>query len=264
MPLRRLIAIGFIGLPLAGCVVRKPQGRMPVLLIPAPQSMPDAPLIIVLPGVGDDLEDLRASGIAAAIQRGWPRADVLLVGTTLGYYLHGGMARRLQDEIILPARVRGYRDIWLAGASMGGMGALLHARRYPGEVSGMVLLAPYMGDTRLIKTITADGGVLQWNPGPLPAKVDKKNYQIELWRVVHNWGLQPDTAQQVWLAAGASDRLLPVARLIAPTLPTGHFLELPGGHSWRVWDKAAVQIFTRIAERSVQAGAASRPGRHNR
>ena len=264
IPLRRLLAIGFVGLPLVGCVVREPRGPIPVLLIPPPQAMPDAPLVIVLPGIGDDLEDLHASGIAAAIQRGWPRADVLLVGATLGYYLHGGIAQRLQNEIILPARARGHQVIWLAGASMGGMGALLHERRYPGQVTGMVLFAPYMGDRRLVEAIAAAGGVLHWNPGPLPAAVNKGNYQVELWRVVHDWTLRPDMAQHIWLAAGASDRLLPVAKLIAPVLPAGHFIELPGGHSWRVWDQAATQIFKRIAEHPLPAGVPSRPGKQNR
>lgn len=251
IPLRRFLGMGTLGLFIAACIARRPGKPVPVLLIPAPRQVADSPLVIVLPGIGDGLRDLQSSGIAAAIQHGWPRADVLLTGATVGYYLHGGVGQRLHDEIIRPARAQGRREIWLVGASMGGMGALLYARHYPAEVNGLVLLAPYMGEPWLIKTIAAAGGPGRWNPGPPPASVKRQNYQTELWRVVHGWAGRPGNARNVWLAAGSRDRLLPAARLIAPLLPAGQFLELPGGHSWKVWIAAAAEIFMRIADRSA-------------
>ncbi|MBU6470834.1 MAG: alpha/beta hydrolase [Gammaproteobacteria bacterium] len=250
IPLRRFLGLGTLGLFIASCIARRPDQPMPVQLLPAPQQAADSPLVIVLPGIGDDLLDLQDSGIAAAIQHAWPRADVLLTGATFGYYLHGGVGQRLHSEIILPTRLQRHREIWLTGASMGGMGTLLFERRFPAEASGLVLLAPYMGEPRLIRTIAAAGGPGQWNPGAPPASVNRKNYQTELWRVVHGWARQPETARNVWLAAGTRDRLLPAAKLMAPLLPAGHFLEMPGGHSWKVWTAAATEIFARIAPRS--------------
>lgn len=264
IPRRRFLGLGTVGLAVASCVTRRPDKPMRVLLIPAPQRVADAPLVIVLPGIGDDLPDLQNSGIAAAIQRGWPRTDVLLTGATFEYYLHGGMGQRLHAEIVLPARARGHRKIWLTGASMGGMGALLFERRYPAEVSGLVLLAPYMGEPRLLKTIAAAGGPGRWRPGQPPASINRKNYQTELWRVVHGWARHPETTRQVWLAAGSRDRLLPAAKLMAPLLPAGHFLELPGGHSWKVWTAAATQIFASIAAQSTSADSAGDSRKPNR
>ncbi|MGH8378537.1 MAG: alpha/beta hydrolase-fold protein, partial [Gammaproteobacteria bacterium] len=156
------------------------------------------------------------------------------------------------DEIIVPARQRGYREIWLTGASMGGMGALLYESRYPHDVAGIVLFAPYMGDKSLVERITADGGTRNWNPGPAPATVNRKNYQTEIWRVVKTWASHPETAQNVWLAAGSRDRLLPASQLVAAALPSGHFIELPGGHDWKLWDVAATQIFARISAQAAQ------------
>ena len=141
----------------SGCYIRKPPGPIPVKDIPAPQPAVAHPLVIVLPGRGDNLKDLQAAGIAQAIQSGWPQADVLLVGATIGYYLDGGLARRLHDEIIEPAQQRGYREIWLTGASMGGMGVLLYQRQYPDSVAGIVLFAPYMGDKGLVEKIMLGG-----------------------------------------------------------------------------------------------------------
>lgn len=251
MPLRPLVNIGFFDLPPVKRIMRSAGESIPVTLIPAPQATADAPLIIVLPGIGDCLRDLENCGMAAAIQRSWPRADVLLAGLTLRYYLHGDAAQRLHADVILPARARGSRQIWLAGASMGGMGALLYARRHPAEAKGLVLFAPYLGNTHLVQSIAMSGGVRQWNPGPLPASITRENYQTELWRVLHDWALHPETAQHAWLAIGLQDRLLPAARLLAPVLPSGHFLEFPGGHSWKTWNRAASEIFTRIAAQSA-------------
>lgn len=253
IPLRPLVNIGFFSLPPVKRAMRSTGGPIPVTRIPAPQATTDAPLVIVLPGIGDYLRDLENCGIAAAIQRAWPSAEVLLAGLTLRYYLQGEAAQRLHADVILPARARGSRQIWLAGASMGGMGALLYERRHPAEVKGLVLCAPYLGHTHLVQSIAASGGLRQWNPGTSPTSITPGNYQTELWRVIHGWALQPETAQHVWLAIGSHDRLLPSARLLAPVLPPEHFLELPGGHSWKTWKRGATEIFTRIAAQSASA-----------
>lgn len=236
----------------SGCYIRKPTGPIPVKEIPAPQAAASHPLVIVLPGRGDDLKDLQASGISQAIQSGWPQANVLLTGATIGYYLDGGLARHLHDEIIEPARQRGYREIWLTGASMGGMGVLLYQRQYPGSASGIVLFAPYMGDKNLMEKIMLAGGPRAWDPGPMPATVNQNNYQTEIWRVMKDWVVHPETARNVWLAAGSEDRLLPAARLIAPALSQDHFIEPAGGHAWKVWDAAARRIFTRIRAQQTE------------
>lgn len=245
--LRDVLGGSMVSLSLFGCAsLRTPTGPIPVKEIPAPQQSSDHPLVIVLPGRGDDLDDLEKVGIAAAVQRGWPQADVLLAGVTLGYYADGRMARRLHDEVVAPARQRGYRSIWLSGASMGGMGALLYERTYPHDVTGLVLFAPFMGAPSVIKDVAAAGGPRAWNPGPRPAQVDAENYQRELWRLVKGWSEDPREATRVWLVCGSRDRFIKVEKMIAPLLPPSHFIELAGGHSWSVWDAGATQVFAHI------------------
>lgn len=258
MPLRPLVNIGFFGLPPVKRIMRSARGPVPVTLIPAPQATADAPLVIVLPGIGDYLRDLENCGMAAAIQRAWPRADVLLAGLTLRYYLHGDAAQRLHADVILPARAHGSRQIWLAGASMGGMGALLYIRRHPAKAKGLVLFAPYLGNSHLVQSIVTSGGLRQWNPGPLPRSITRENYQTELWRVAHGWALHPETAQHAWLAIGSHDRLLPAARLLAPVLPPSHFLELPGGHSWKAWKSGPRPKFLRALLRNLRPQSSAR------
>lgn len=235
-----------VGLMLGACYPSQPSGPIPLRRVAASQAASEHPLVIVLPGRGDDLDDLAASGIAQAIQNVWPRADVLLAGATLGYYADGHLAQRLHDEVIAPVRAQGYRDIWLSGASMGGMGALLYERRYPHDVTGLVLFAPYMGAPELVRQVAAAGGPARWDPGPKPTHLDTEDYQHKLWRLAKGWQ-DPNEAQRIWLSGGDADRFLESTRMLATLLPPDHYVQVKGGHDWPVWDAGAEVLFSRIA-----------------
>jgi len=228
---------------------------LPVQSFVAPEPGGHAPLVVVLPGAADSLADLRDSGIVDAVQKGMPHADVLLVGATPRDYKAGRFAQRLHDEVIQAARDRGYGEIYLAGASLGGMGAVLYERHFPGELTGLILLAPFMGDDKVFKEIDDAGGLRAWNPGREPDTIDGDNYPRELWRAVKDWGEHRERARHVWLACGADDRLLPVAKTIARVLPKGHFLQPAGGHLWTVWNPAATELVQRIARGAKPAAA---------
>lgn len=242
-------------LALAGCITIGDSG-VPIrsIAIAAPQPAAERTLVIVLPGMGGDAQDLRDHGIAAAIHAAWPEADVLLTSATFAYYRDGRLVARLHEEIVAPARSRGYRRIWLAGASLGGMGALLYEREHPGSVSGLVLFSPFLGDTRLADEIRAAGGVAGWNPGPLPEAVNGDNYQRQVWSMVKGWAERPALVRRVWLAYGSSDYMVERMRLLAPEIPAAHRLELPGGHTWSLWVSATRQVFARVRLETPAAG----------
>ncbi len=232
-----LIALGGCA---AGGDVRQP---IPTQRIAAPQTAQR--LVVVLPGRADDLVALQRSGIAAAIQSAWPDADVILAALTLPYYRAGDAPQRLHSEIVQPARTQGYRSIWLAGASMGGMGTLLYDATYPGTLDGLVLFAPYLGDEALLREIRGAGGVARWQPGP-PHAVNADTWQRELWRHLQTWASQPAQAQRVWLTYGDKDRLRNAMPLLETVLPPAQVLHREGGHAWSVWSAAAVDVFHAI------------------
>ena len=205
---------------------------IPSDLIAAPAPGAQKSLVVVLPGRGDDLAGLRRTRIAEAIQSAWPDADVLLAGVAFAYYLEGRMPERLHDEVLAKYRQRGYREIWLAGASMGGMGTLIYDLRYPGEMKGLVLMAPYLGGRET--TDARESEALK-----------------EIWRYVKSWeGKQAPRPGQVWLTYGDTDGLGAVMPPLVSLLPANHVLVRPGGHAWSVWSPAAKEIFSRIrAER---------------
>jgi pimeloyl-ACP methyl ester carboxylesterase len=238
-----LLAVG----TLMGCFpLGDPSKPIPTALVNAPTTA--RRLVVVLPGRGDDLIGLRKSGIAQAVQSAWPDADVALTGLTLGYYMEGLAEQRLHDEVIVPARRRGYAQIWLVGASLGGMGAVMYDRAYPNQVNGMVLLAPYLGEKRVLSRITAAGGISAWHPPRKEVPINADNFPEKLWRQLQTWSRQPAAARNVWLAYGKADRLRESMPLLTPLLPPGHVLLREGGHEWPVWSPATRDVLVRIDE----------------
>lgn len=244
-PTFRATLLALLALLLAGCLSPgATRETIATRLVPAPSGSGERVLVVVLPGRGDDLQGLADSGIAPAIQAAWPEADVLLAEVTLAYYYEGRMPERLHAEVIAPARARGYAGVWLAGASMGGMGTLLYERSRPGELDGLVLLAPYLGNRGLLREI-GESGLVAWEPGPEPAGIDRKTYQREVWRNVQRWPAS-GRSQDVWLAYGEDDRLAKAIGVLTPALPADQVLARPGGHAWVVWSPAAGEVFARI------------------
>jgi pimeloyl-ACP methyl ester carboxylesterase len=266
------------GLALASCVSLPPPDQpIPVRAVPAdPARTAHAPgtqdtfaprLVVVLPGRGDDLDGLEQTGIAAALQRAVPGTDVLLVEATYGYYMEGRLIPRLHEEVIEPARRRGYQEIWLAGASMGGLGVLMYEHQHQGDLDGLLLMAPYMGSASLQREIRAAGGLAAWDPGPRPDELSGDNVTREEWRVVKSWLTDRERARRVWLVCGEDDGLATAARMIAEALPPGHARLVPGGHRWTVWTPAAAQAFAAaVAEdrRAASDGNATAPGQQAR
>lgn len=225
---------------LSACVFfEKPQAIIPTQLI---STSPSQRLVIVLPGRGDKLAGLATSGIVDAIQRASPDTDVLLVEMTLAYYMEGHAVQRLHDEVLLPAGKK-YREIYLAGASMGGMGAMMYQREHAGALSGLILMAPYTGDPSLMKEIKAAGGLKHWSAGAVPEKLSPGNASREQWRVAQSWLNNPEQAKRVWLICGDGDRFYPAAEMLAEAIPKANFIPIAGGHKWTVWSQGMEKAF---------------------
>ena len=247
---RILICLAALGL--GGCLAIGDSG-LPIAseTVVAPLASAQRTLVIMLPGFGDDAQNMKDRGVARAIQDAWPEADVLLASATFAYYRDGQLVPRLHDEVVAPALRAGYRRVWLAGASMGGMGVLLYEREHPGTLTGVVLFAPYLGSYGVLREIRDAGGPRGWEPGPLPAEMNRENYQRQVWKMVKGWADRPDLARRVWLVCGTDDPLMGDARLLAAELPENRFVEIPGGHTWRALLNGGRTVFSRIRRESL-------------
>lgn len=250
-----LLLIAALCLPLTGCLPgTRADQPIPTLHLPAVSQAASKRLVVVLPGRADDLASLRRSGVADAIRRAWPDTDVTFAELRLGDYRRGDAPERLHRDVMLPAQAAGYREIWLAGASLGGMGTLMYDRLHPGSTTGLILLAPYLGEGAVPDSVAAAGGLSRWTSPDTAGLPERDAWQYDLWRHLHAISADPAAAGRVWLAYGREDRLRPSIELFAPALPAGHVLLRDGGHRWQVWTPAIEALLRRIDAGHGDAG----------
>jgi pimeloyl-ACP methyl ester carboxylesterase len=194
-------------------------------------------LVVFLPGLGDHETDFVDHGFLDALSARALPVDAVAANATFGYYANRSVVTRLQEDVLRPARQAGYEQIWLVGISMGGLGALLlsKAAAKPDEptIAGALLMAPYLGDERLLREIDGAGGLAQWNPGP----EDANDYQREVWRFLKETTARHDREARptLYLAAGDEDKLRFGHRLLAAALPSDRVLSTRGTHDWGPW-----------------------------
>lgn len=249
----RFLLTGLCALTLGACVAHgDPSQPIPVATLPGNAATPQR-LVVVLPGRADSLAGLRDSGMGEAIHAQWPDADIVFAEVTLDYYAQGDAPARLHREVIAPARTRGYREIWLAGASMGGMGTLLYDAQFPNEVDGMLLLAPYLGEFDLLQEIDHAGGIARWNGGASEG-FTATSWQRDLWRYIQGLANDPARNRRIWLAYGDDDRLRKAMPLLTPALSAEQVFVRDGGHTWRVWAPATRAMLQAIDAQAATAG----------
>src|SRR5215469_11550864 len=95
---------------------------MRTLRRPAAAGRPSRCLVVFLPGMGDHETDFVEHGFLDAMSARGMAVDAIAADATFGYYLNRTVVSRLHDDVLQPAREAGYRQIWLVGISMGGMG----------------------------------------------------------------------------------------------------------------------------------------------
>jgi len=187
-------------------------------------------LVVFLPGFGDGEGVFEEHGFVDALAERRLAVDTITAGATFGYYTRRTMVERLETDVLEPAwKRKAYAETWLVGVSMGGMGALLVARDDP-RITGMLLLAPYLGDKEVLAEIERAGGLARWDPPP-PSKDD---WQRALWFWLRSVTARP-ADRPLYLGAGATDHLGRGHRLLGGALDSQHIYGTSGGHDWGPW-----------------------------
>jgi pimeloyl-ACP methyl ester carboxylesterase len=119
-----------------------------------------------LPGAFHVAEDFLAAGFAESVRRRGTALDLTFVDLELAHVGDRSALERLRSDVVLPARAAGV-SIWLGGISLGGLFALDYAASHPGELDGLCLFAPYLGNRMLIAEIARAPGLEHWRPGEL-------------------------------------------------------------------------------------------------
>jgi pimeloyl-ACP methyl ester carboxylesterase len=200
---------------------------------PAPCGARPDTLLVLLPGSLSKVEEFVREGYVRTVREQGLSADVLLVDASVPYYQDRSIVVRLHEDVIAPARARGYRRIWIAGISLGAVGAMLYARDHADDVVGVVLIAPFLGSRLTAIDIRNAGGLARW---PAEFSSEDSELDVSLWSWLKQ---QVDPANPrpmpMLLAYGESDRFAFNQRVLAAALPASHVFTDPGGHDWDAW-----------------------------
>jgi pimeloyl-ACP methyl ester carboxylesterase len=173
--------------------------------------------MIWLPGAYDGAQSFLREGFADAVADRRARLDLVFVDLEMTHLDDREPLEKLRSEIVLPARSAGV-SVWLAGISLGGLAALDYASAHAGEIDGLCLLAPYLGNRMLIDEIAA-GALAQ------------AGEEHRIWRYIKT----RSEPSPLYLGYGREDRFARGHALMAAALPEQCVDVIEGGHDWRTW-----------------------------
>lgn len=185
--------------------------------------------IVCLPGAYDTVERFVSAGFDAAVRERRLSIDLVFVDPELKHLADRSFGESLRREHVLPARAEGCRSLWLAGISLGGFIALDYAAANPGDLDGLCLLAPYLGNRMVTRAVA----------GPVPAgsgqgALAESEEERRIWRFIQD---RPGGAPQLYLGYGREDRFAPAHGLMARWLPPDAVDVASGGHDWETWTR---------------------------
>ncbi|GAA5169947.1 alpha/beta fold hydrolase [Viridibacterium curvum] len=216
-------------------------------------EMPER-LIVMLPGLFDTPEDFVKNGFVSALRERGIKARVLIPDAHFGYYESRTVDQRILEDIIIPARASGAREIWLVGVSMGGLGSLIFSQQHRPLVQRIFLIGPYPGTDKVMRKIRDAGGPGPWaqlgydNDDP-----DARIYAFWHWLVSRSKG--PQSPPFISFGTGDSDRYRSDQQILGSLLPVTSRFDAKGGHDWRTWHKIWLQMLD-----ALPADAKGSPG----
>lgn len=197
-------------------------------------------LVVLLPPALASIDDFVAQGFVEAVRERGLCVDLQLADINGQHVLDRTVVALLHEHVLLPARCRGYQNVWLVGVSLGAYSALLcaaeHARSLQGLLAGLLLLSPYPGTQEVLAEIRAAAGPVAWSQHERDW-LDERAW----WRWLAQEGRHPSCSTAVYFATGAQDRFLRGQTLIADMLPPERVRLLPGGHDWSTWKQLWTQ-----------------------
>jgi len=131
----------------------------------------------------------------------------------------------------VPARAQGYKEIWIVGVSLGGLGSLLYSAEHPETVAGILLIAPFPATDKVLAEIKQAGGPLAWSHTPAALGGDER-YALRWLAALKD---SAANAPQIFMGTGKSDRLFAGQQMLAELLPASHVSFVDGRHDWATW-----------------------------
>ena len=188
-------------------------------------------LFVFMRGLGGSHRSFEEEGLVEAT---WQRGivfDMMAPNAHFAYYAEQTLIERLREDVILPAKKKGYENIWLVGFSMGGLGSLLYLREHPEDISGICLISPFLGYGAIIDEINKNGGLRHWMPGNY---LPEKDWQRMLWHWIKT-KVASENSIPIYLGFGSNDPYAEAQQLLATALPESHITRREGAHDYETF-----------------------------
>ena len=189
---------------------------------------PQPNLFVFMRGIGGSNATFEEEGLVDDVRGLNLPFDMAAPNAHLGYYTGRTLIVRLKEDVIDPARAEGKENIWMVGFSMGGLGSLLYELERPGDIDGICLVAPFLGDEEIIDEIHAAGGVRSWSPGDYDPVED---WQRMMWHWIKD-NVAGDAPVPIFLGYGTEDEFATANALLAELLPEDRVVAIPGAHDY--------------------------------
>lgn len=198
-------------------------------------------LLVLLPGAYDTPDDFVRHGFVSALRERNIAADIVIADTHIAYYTAELVIERLHQDVIVPAREKGYAHIWLIGISLGGYGSLLYTSQHASDIDGLFLIAPFLGNRSLLAEIEKVG-LTKWQTGEIKA-VDGDR---RLWSWLKAYVEQDQVdLPLLYIGYGTEDRFAGSNRTLTRVLPENQVMTTDGGHEWLPWQRLWIDFLDR-------------------
>jgi len=184
-------------------------------------------VIALLTGTYSEPEDLMREGFAAAAAERGIAAEIVMAEMRAAWFADGSIVERIREQVVRPAKARGFDRVWLGGISLGALSALSYAARYEDDLEGILLLSPYPAARDVLREVDAAGGLDHWKPA-IPGEGDLER---EAW----SWLATRGRKIPVHCWFGSDDRFADGQRRMGEALEPARVHERPGGHDWTAW-----------------------------
>lgn len=213
---------------LVSACIATPKIPLDSITYPAKTTGREENLLVLLRGIGDSNAVFAEEGVIDEIRRRHLPFDIIVPDTHFGYYKAHTLEERLKADIIDPARNKGYKQIWLAGFSLGGLGSVFYLRSHPGDINGAVLISPFLGWDTIMHEIKDAGGINSWQQ----ITTDSNDWSRLIWSWIKEYAAAPQNYPPIYLGYGRNDWLADEGPpLLATILPANRVISVSGNHT---------------------------------
>jgi pimeloyl-ACP methyl ester carboxylesterase len=191
-------------------------------------------LLVMLPGRFEGMDAFVKHGFIEKLKDSGTGFDAVLVDAHLGYYYKENLIIRLYEDVVKPAKQKGYENIWIFGISMGGLGALWYGKDKGETINGILAIAPFVGDKDVIDEIKTAGGPSKWTPGK---PISKGDYQRGLWVWLRKYAVKNENLPKLILGYGLDDGFADGDDLVGQMLQKNQVFTVSGSHDWDTWNR---------------------------